>query len=186
MPQPAKKSLVACVGNLLLLDEGFGPHMAQVLTNRDTARRYFDDEHAQLLVSMFREDSVHAVDDGRIPVLDAGTMGMGLLRWIKEYECIVVLDIIDCKSADIAPGTVLTLTPEQMAESTVMHSLHDLKVADVLANARLAGYDVECTCICAQAKDYEPADFVVGLTPELEAAVPVAVGALMQALGLEQ
>lgn len=184
MPQLEKKTLVVCVGNLLLLDEGFGPHMAQVLTKREAALEHFDEEHAQLLVSTFREDATDAEDDGRIPVLDAGTMGMALLRWLREYERVIVLDIIDCRSEDIAPGTVLTLTPEQMAESTVLHSLHDLKVADVLANAALAGCEVACTCICVQAKNYEPEDFVVGLTPEVAAAVPVAVGALLQELGL--
>ena len=36
------KTLIACVGNMLLLDEGFGPYMARVLTERTVAGLYFD------------------------------------------------------------------------------------------------------------------------------------------------
>ena len=37
-----QKKLVACVGNMLMLDEGFGPYMAKVLTERDAALEHFD------------------------------------------------------------------------------------------------------------------------------------------------
>lgn len=184
MPKTAEKTLIACVGNMLLMDEGFGPYMARVLTDYDTACKHFDEEHARFLASTFREDATDPGDDERICVLDAGTMGMSLLRWLRNYDRMIVIDIVDCKTPDIAPGTVLTLTAEEMAENTVMHSLHDLRVVDVLANAQLAGVDVSCTCICVQAENYEPEDFHIGLTPRVEAAIPTVVGALLGELGL--
>lgn len=185
MPRLEKKTLVACVGNMLLMDEGFGPCMARVLTDFETACKHFDEEHARFLASTFREDAPGVQpDDERICVLDAGTMGLSLLRWLKGYDRLIVIDIIDCKTADIAPGTVLTLTASEMAENTVMHSLHDLRVVDVLSNAQLAGINIECTCICVQAENYEPEDFHIGLTPRVEAAIPVVVGALLGELGL--
>ena len=176
--------LICCVGNLLMMDEGFGPHMAKVLTERDEALKYVDEAHADQLMSMFRADEVCPPEgDERTPVLDAGTMGMGLVPWIRRHDRIIVIDIIDCKNPDIAPGSVFTLTPEQMAENTVMHSLHDLRIIDVIGNAALAGYETEWTCICVQAKCYEPQDFYIGLSDEVAAAVPVVLGALMEQLG---
>ena len=183
MSEKTPKTLVACIGNMLLLDEGFGPYMARVLTEADFAAQYCDEEHVKQLMETFRPDEVCAADDGRIPVLDGGTMGMSMLPWIREYDHIIVLDIIDTKNPDIAPGSVFVLTPEQMAENTVLHSLHDLRLIDVIGNCALAGYTCKWTCICVQAKDYEPKDFCVDLTPELKAAVPNVLGAIMEAIG---
>ena len=70
-----------------------------------------------------------------------------------------------------------------MAQNTVLHSLHDLKVVDVLANAAFAGYDIDAVCVCVQAENYEPEDFHIGLTPALEKAIPTVLGALMEVLG---
>ena len=180
-----KKTLIACVGNLLLQDEGFGPYMAKVLTDIDTARKHFDEEHAQFLMDTFRPDEVEAPDDGRIPVLDAGTMGMSMVPYIRDYDRIIVVDIIDCKNPKIAPGSVFVLTPEDMAEKTVMHSLHDLRVIDVINNASFAGYTADFSCVCIQAKCYDPQDFYIGLSPELEEKVPVVMGAIFECLGID-
>ena len=77
----------------------------------------------------------------------------------------------------------LGFTPEEMAENTVLHSLHDLRVIDVVNNARLAGYEAETVCICVQPKDYDPPDFMIDqLTDEVYAAIPVALGALREVL----
>ena len=176
------KTLIACVGNMLLLDEGFGPYMARVLTERTVAGLYFDQAHVDTIMSMFRLDEVNAVDDGRIPVLDAGTIGMGLLPWFKEYERIIVIDIIDTKNPAIPAGSVFVLTPEEMAENVVLHSLHDLRLVDVVNNCALAGHTADVSCICVQAKDYEPLDFCIDITPELKAAIPLVMGALMEQL----
>ena len=178
------KTLICCVGNLLMMDEGFGPYMAKVLTDRETALKHVDEAHADQLMSMFVADETGLEAGERIPVLDAGTMGMGLVPWIRDYDRIIVIDIIDCKNPDIAPGSVFTLTPAEMADNTVMHSLHDLRVVDVIGNAALAGYEADFTCICVQAGCYEPPDFYIGLTDEVSAAVPVVLGALMEALGM--
>lgn len=180
---PQQKTLIACVGNLLLQDEGFGPYMAQVLTDADAARKHFDEEHAQQLMDMFRPDELNApADDTRIPVLDAGTMGMSMVPYIREYDHIIIVDIIDCKNPKIAPGSVFVLTPEDMAENTVMHTLHDLRVIDVINNAAFAGYTADIQCVCIQAKCYDPEDFYIGLSSELEEKVPVVVGALLDCL----
>ena len=181
-----QKTLVACVGNMLLLDEGFGPYIARVLTSRDAALEHFDEEHADLLMGTFRPDQATPTTDPRIPVLDAGTMGMSMVPFIRDYDRIVIVDVIDM-GGNAEPGTVYVLTPEDMAEHTVMHTLHDLRVIDVITNARLAGYDCDISCVCAAVRkeDIDPEDFQIDLTPPLKAAVPVAVGALLETLGLD-
>ncbi|MGI6032588.1 MAG: hydrogenase maturation protease [Coriobacteriales bacterium] len=181
----SRKQLVACVGNMLLLDEGFGPYMAQVLTDRDKALEHFDEEHADLLVSTFRPDETEPPEgDERIPVLDAGTMGMGMIPYIRDYDQIIVVDAVDC-GPDAKPGTCYVFTPEEMAENSIMHSLHDMRVPDVLNNARLAGYDCDIMCVGVQVKDMNPRELTVGLTPEVSAAVPYAVAGILDQLGLE-
>ncbi len=180
-----QKTLIACVGNMLLQDEGFGPYMAKVLTDDETASKYFDCQHVQLLMETFRLDEVNALDDGRIPVLDAGTMGMSMVPYIRDYDKIVVVDIIDCKNLEIAPGSVFVLSPEDMSENTVLHSLHDLRVIDVINNAEFAGHSADFTCVCIQAKCYDPQDFYIGLSPELEEKIPVVVGAIFECLGID-
>lgn len=181
------KTLVACVGNMLLLDEGFGPYMARVLTENDAAAEHFDAEHVDELMRMFRPYETHAQDDGRIAVLDAGTMGMSMVPFIRDYDRIVIVDVVDMgEESGVAPGTVYVLTPEDMADHTIMHTLHDLRVVDVINNARLAGYDCDIRCVCASVRkeDIDPEDFCIDLTPPLKAAVPVAIGALLETLGL--
>lgn len=179
------KRLVACVGNMLMLDEGFGPYMARVLTERDVALQHFDEEHADLLMGAFRAlETGQPADDARTPVLDAGTMGMGMIPYIRDYDEMVIVDVVDC-GPQAKPGTCYTFTPEEMAANCVMHSLHDMRIPDVLTNARLAGHDCDIKCVGVQKKDCFPDDLTIDLTPEVKAAVPYAVAAIVQLLELD-
>ena len=181
--QGSVKQMVVCVGNMLLLDEGFGSHMAKVLTQYETAREHFDEQHARALTSAFREHETDAVEDGRVPVLDAGTMGMGLIPYIRDYDRLVIVDVVDC-GPDAVPGTCYTFTPEDMATYSVMHSLHDMRVSDVLTNARLAGHDCDIRCVGVQKKDISPEELTIDWTDEVKAAVPYAVDAVLELLEL--
>lgn len=178
-PMSDVKQMIVCVGNMLLLDEGFGSHMARVLTDVDVAKEHFDEEHARLLTETFREYEVDAEDDGRIPVMDAGTMGLGLIPYIRDYDRLVIVDVVDC-GPDAEPGTCYTFTPEDMASYSIMHSLHDMRISDVLTNARLAGHDCDVRCVGVQKKDISPTELTIGLTPEIEQAVPYAVDAILE------
>lgn len=178
------KQMVVCVGNMLLLDEGFGSYVAKVLTDYDTACEVFDEDHANMLMSVFREDNVDAEDDGRIPVMDAGTMGMGLIPYIRDYDRLVIVDVVDC-GPEAKPGTCYTFTPEDMASYSVMHSLHDMRVSDVLTNARLAGHDCDIRCVGVQKKDIAPRELTIDLTDEVKAAVPYAIDAIIELLEID-
>ena len=181
-----EKTLIACMGNMLMRDEGFGPYMFQVLTKKEVALKHFDEEHTRFLMEHFCGDQDHESIDKRIPVMDGATMGMSFVPYIEKYDKIIIIDVIDFgRESDVCPGSVFVLTPEDMAEHTVLHTLHDLRVIDVINNAALAGHKSDITCICAQLLDAEPEDFDINITEPLYNAVPTVVGALLRQLGLD-
>ncbi len=180
------KTLVACMGNMLMRDEGFGPYMFQVLTDRNVALKHFDEAHVDFLMEHFCGSQDYDSKDSRIPVMDGATMGMSFVPYIEKYDKIIIIDVIDFgDKSKVAPGSVYVLSPEDMAEHTVLHTLHDLRVIDVINNAALAGHEADITCICTQMLDAEPEDFDIALTEPLYKAIPVVMGCLLRELGLE-
>ena len=57
-------------------------------------------------------------------------------------------------------------------------SLHDLKLADLFDAAALLGYEAEGYCLGMQVENMSPAEYVVGLTPKVHAALPLLVEAV--------
>ena len=109
---------------------------------------------------------------------------MGLIPFIRDYDRLVIVDVVDC-GPDAIPGTCYTFSPEDMANYSVMHSLHDMRVSDVLTNARLAGHDCDIRCVGVQKKDIAPKDLTIDLTDEVKAAVPYAVDAVLELLEIK-
>lgn len=108
-------------------------------------------------------------------------MGMGLLNLFSEYDYMIVVDAVD--GTGEPPGTVLAVAPEDIAPNTVFHdSMHDMRFIDVIQNAALIGWETEGIVVGVQIKDMAPVELEIGLTPEVEAAVPVAVGAVVELL----
>jgi hydrogenase maturation protease len=97
------------VGNILLCDEGIGVHVVRELSRR-----------------------------GELPgveFLDGGVAGATLLHLVEGEERVVLVDAAD---APFPPGTVLRMTPDEVAGSGVpAWSLHDLNLADTLGMMRL-------------------------------------------------
>ena len=140
-----KQIAILCVGNILLLDEGFGPRVAQELLN------------------------TYSFPDN-VEVLDRGTMGMALLADLKRFDVILLIDAVD--NTDTPPGTVVTYLPEDIAPYEAFHGAHDTRFIDVLQAAELLGYTPEAHCLGVQVLNMSPADFTIGLTPPVEAAIP--------------
>lgn len=149
------RAAIMCIGNLLMRDEGVGPHCAQLLEQR---YRFPDN----------------------VDVLDSGTMGMSLLGDIANYDLIVVIDAVDGTGQE--PGTVFTFTPDEIARHTVMHSLHDIRFKDVLDAAALLGHQPVGKCVGVQVLDMDPPDFSIGLTEPVEAALPLVMDTAVELL----
>ena len=104
--------LVMGVGNPLMRDEGAGPRTVEILMNA------FD----------FPDN---------VEVVDCGTMGYTILDVLRGADHLIVVDAL--RADDLEPGEVVRLEPSDFAASQVMHSLHDIRLPEVLQAAALIG-----------------------------------------------
>lgn len=137
---------VMCLGNLLLRDEGLGP----------TAAKYLLDNY----------EFPECVD-----VLDCGVMGYGLMPEFMTYDYILTVDAV--QGTGEQPGTVFTFTPEEMADPQGFRGAHDTSFADVIGAAKMIGYNPVGECIGVQVADIGTDEPCIGLTPMVEAALPL-------------
>lgn len=122
------------VGNLLWGDEGTGPRLAALLSERLK-------ERPELAP--------------RVEVVDGGTQGLYLLPRITETRNLLLLDAV---SLGLPPGEMVVLEGEDVESrfSTLPVSLHQTTLQDLLASARLLGWQPErLTLIGIQAEDTE-------------------------------
>lgn len=99
------------VGNILLCDEGIGVHVV-----RELHRRGIPPE---------------------VEYVDGGVAGATLLNLIEGEKRVVIVDAVD---APFPPGTVLRLSPAELAgHRGPSWSLHDLNLAGTLGLMRLRG-----------------------------------------------
>lgn len=148
-----ERILVMGIGNPLVKDEGVGVRVIE-----------------EMMRTLSFPDNV--------TLMDAGTMGMGILNLFRECDYLLVIDAIDGTGEE--PGTVLRLSPEDLAPNQILHSLHDLRFVDVLQAAELMGSRPEADCIGVQIADMDGVS--IGLTPAVGDAVPRAVEAALTVL----
>lgn len=141
------------LGNPLMRDEGVGVRVAEILGSTLSF-------------------------PANVTVVDAGTMGMGILNLFADCDYMLVVDAVD--GTGEPAGTVVRLTPEEMAPNQVMHSLHDVRLVDVLEAARLTDTAPVVDCIGVQIE--ELAEMRLELSPPVEAALPDAVAAVLTVL----
>jgi hydrogenase maturation protease len=148
-----EKILVMGVGNPLMRDDGIGPRVIELLRAGYT----FPDN---------------------VEVVDAGTMSFMILDLLRGVDRLIIIDAVD--NTGEPPGTVLRMTPEEIAPNQVAHSLHDLKLVDVLQAADLMGSTPETITFGVQIEAIR--EWVLELSAPLEAAVPIAAGAVLEEL----
>lgn len=107
-PARPAPTLVLGLGNILLRDEGIGVRVIEALQS-------------------------FTLPAG-VELFDGATAGMDLLDIIADRERLIVVDAID---ADVPPGTVLRLTPEDLVPRTEpCVSVHDMGLFEALLAAR--------------------------------------------------
>jgi hydrogenase maturation protease len=141
------------VGNPLMRDEGAGPRTVE------------------LLMGAFEFPS-------GVEVVDCGTMGYTILDVLRGVEHLIVVDAV--QTDDLEPGTVVRLEPTDFASGQVMHSLHDVRLPEVLQAASLIGSTPQTVAIGIQVE--EITEWVLELSEPVEAALPVAVAAVLEEL----
>ncbi len=152
-----KQTTVLGIGNILLSDEGFGVRVIEEL-----ARRYRFPAGVQ--------------------VLDGGTLGMDLLRFLTGTERLVIVDAI---AGDGPPATFYRLAGDEVkAYFRDKVSLHELGIKDVLAVLAATDRPVSEVVVLG----VEPASLAIGLdlTPAVAAAVEPVVAAVVAELAAWQ
>jgi len=148
-----KQITVLGIGNILLQDEGFGVRIVEELH-----RRY-----------LFPDD---------VQVLDGGTLGMDLLRFISGSEKLLVVDAI---AGSGPPGSFYRLAGQEVqAYFSEKVSLYEMGIRDVLAALEVLGHPVAEVVVLG----VEPAVLELGLelTPVVAAAVEKTVAAVIAQL----
>lgn len=106
---PAAKTVVVGIGNLIRTDDGFGVHALERLQR-----------------------------DARVPsgvtFIDGGTHGLELLTYISDSTHLLVLDAIDVGEA---PGTLVRMANEELRGLPGAASVHQVGLADLLATLPL-------------------------------------------------
>jgi hydrogenase maturation protease len=141
------------IGNPLVKDEGVGVRVIEMMMS--TLR--FPDN---------------------VTLVDAGTMGMGILNLFQACDYLLVIDAVD--GTGEPAGTVVRMSPEDLAPNQIKHSMHDMRLVDVLEAAMLMGTQPKADCLGIQILDMD--GIAIGLSEPVEAAVPGAVAAALEIL----
>lgn len=153
MTPQSKNILVMGVGNPLMRDDGIGPRVVELLL------------------------SGYEFPDN-VEVVDAGTMSYMILDLFRGVDHLVIVDAV--RETGQAPGTVMKMTPEEIAPNQMPHSMHDVALVDILQAAELMGSAPAAVAIGVQIEAIE--DWVLELSPSVEAAVPIAAAAVLDEL----
>jgi hydrogenase maturation protease len=147
-----KKIVVLGVGNRLMGDDGFGPRVIEELQKRDIP--------------------------SNVELMDAGVGGMAILSWIEGADKVVIIDSVQTNNEP--PGTVYRFTDKELPPSDMfMLSLHDLNLMDTINIGRVVQkMPDEIVIIGVEVK--RVAEFVDGLTPEVEAAMKEVIDLVVE------
>ncbi|MGB2863418.1 MAG: hydrogenase maturation protease [Sedimentisphaerales bacterium] len=150
-----KPTLIICLGNPLMRDEGIGIRLASELL-------------------------AHLADDSDVEVMDLGTGGLSVMHAIEGREKIV---FVDCAIMGQSPGLMCRFTPEQVRSNKVRmrYSLHEGDLLNTLELSRRLG---ECPddIVIFGIEPKEIADGE-GLTNELENNIRQYVQTILQETG---
>jgi hydrogenase maturation protease len=134
-----KKIGVVGVGNVLFKDEGIGVFVVKYL-----------EENYQF--------------EPEVDLIDAGTLGFGLMSYLYEYDHIIIVDTI---SVNDKAGSVYRLTPKELSGLASYHqTAHEVEVLQMIELTPLTGRMADVVVIGVVPKDINRSE--IGLTEELE------------------
>lgn len=152
------KILVAGVGNLLKHDDGLGMHVIEKLKK------------------MKLPDNVE--------IMDLGTSGMDILHQSENFDRIVFVDAIKVGKS---PGTVYRIKPRDVEvgddgfRDMIYMSMHEIDLEKVIALGRKLGQMPDDIVIIG-CEPKETNLMKIGLTKEVEAAIPNIIQLVLEAL----
>lgn len=139
-----KKLLVLGVGNILMIDEGFGVHAVHEFWKE-------------------KDD----FDENLVDFIDGGTFTQDIFFLFEKYELLLVLDIV---RAGHKPGTIYRLKEDELRHDKKQPlSLHDIDLLDSLDMAKMKGHSPELIVLGIEP---EKINWGTELTPALQKAFP--------------
>ena len=106
-------TLVLGLGNSIMTDDGFGVKVVNTLSSR---------YHFQ----------------GKIRLIDGGTLGLDLLPHLEEVESLLIIDALDMRDK---PGQLFRIEGEDVPRAFASKlSVHQMGLQDLLAVAELQGH----------------------------------------------
>lgn len=103
-------------------------------------------------------------------LIDGGTGGFHLLGFIQAYKYVI---IIDASLDQFTAGHVRVLHPKYAKDFPNQLSAHEIGLKDLLDAAFLLGNLPDIHLVAVSIKDFQ--EMGIGLTPEVEKAIPVAI-----------
>jgi hydrogenase maturation protease len=180
MTEPAGGvTLVLGLGNPLLGDDGVGWRVAQALAARLAVDPALAGDPAAAGDSALAGDPAHA----EVEVDHLAVGGLALMERLVGYRRAVLVDAM--VTGDHPPGTVrrLSIADIRGREATHLDSAHDASLATALAAGRSLGADLPTEIAIVAVEAVRVDQFGEELTPEVEAAIPAAVEAVLAAIG---
>lgn len=154
-------TLVACIGNIFLGDDGFGCEVARALAHMDLP--------------------------GGVTVVDYGIRGLDLAYSLLEpYKTVIIVDAIARGSS---PGTVYLLQPAGSTASPGTLDPHSMDPVRVIATARSLGeVSSEIYIVGCEPSDFgDELEGRMGLSEAVAASVPEAARAVIELIeGIHQ
>jgi len=152
-----KKILLLGIGNVLYADEGIGVHFVN----------YIKDKY----------QFSHQTDT--IDIVDGGTLAQGLIPMISQYDHLIVVDTVN--SVGVVPGEVYFFDYDHApAEIDWQGSAHEVEMLQTLNMMDIVGDRPQTFVLGVTPTVLEP--MILGLTPQIHAAVPVMEQALLKHL----
>ncbi len=149
-----KDVLLIAVGNPIVEDDGIGPYCLQCLLE------WFD----------FPPE---------LRCIDEGDLGLSMLADLPGTKHLVVMDA--AQGTGHEPGTVMLLTPEELAGNQVMHTAHDMSLVDVLRAASLTDCTPETVIVVAM-QVVSLRQWVLDMTDPVREAAPIMCAATLDQL----
>jgi len=147
--------VVAGCGNSLFADDGYGPAVVEALQQVDLP------------------------DD--VKVIDVGLGGPHFVFTLLDPEVTKRLIIVDCADFGAEPGTLARLRVEDLPPGAYRDA-HSWDLAEPLQRLKDR---IEITIIGCQPKRVSAPEFEMGLTEEVQAAIPKTVSYILKEIGVE-
>jgi hydrogenase maturation protease len=149
----SQRILIMGVGNPLMRDDGIGPRVVEMLLTGYT----FPDN---------------------VEVVDAGTMSFMILDMLRGIDDLILIDAM--QDTGTVAGTVVVMTPDEIAPNQVKHSMHDVGIVDVLQAAELMDRAPATVAVGVQIESIE--QWVLELSAPVATSIPIAAAAVLDEL----